>query len=196
MFFSYVLPYKCYQIKIVSCFPLYLISCLCFLVDNQPISYLILAIIYLHICVVLTVDSAVQVYPRRNLKELIPNVASLAVRLILNLLTCIYLLFTGLRRYFIAQGMKENIENQTKSQLPHSNAQDESILQAVKEDSIHPCWERLQNLEALVSELVKKPKKMPPEKDDILRESLSRIRSIEQDLQKTKKVSFLSFCSI
>ncbi|TXG63954.1 hypothetical protein EZV62_010948 [Acer yangbiense] len=83
-----------------------------------------------------------------------------------------------------------NFENQTNSQLPHSSSQEQSISQAVEEDSVHPCWERLQNLEALVTELISKPKKISPEKDNILLESLSRIKSIEQDLQRTKKALF------
>ncbi|KAK6141833.1 hypothetical protein DH2020_024424 [Rehmannia glutinosa] len=52
---------------------------------------------------------------------------------------------------------------------------------------LHPCSQKLQHLENVVTELLKKPAKIPPEKDGILLESMSRIRSIEHDLQKTKK---------
>lgn len=55
---------------------------------------------------------------------------------------------------------------------------------AIKE----PLWQRIQNLEAVVTEMANKPNTIPPEKEDILQESLSRIKCIEYDLQKTKKV--------
>ncbi|KAL5862121.1 hypothetical protein ACOSQ3_003406 [Xanthoceras sorbifolium] len=133
------------------------------------------------------IDSTITVTTRRPLKEFIPHITSLLIRFVLNLLTCIYLLLPALGRFFIVQRANENFENQTKSQLPHSSSQEQCISQAVEEDLVHPCWERLQHLESLVTELIKKPKTIPPEKDDILLESLSRIKSIEQDLQRTKK---------
>lgn len=55
-------------------------------------------------------------------------------------------------------------------------------------ESLHPCWLRLQNLESMVTVLFDKPTDIPQEKEDILRDSLDRIKCIEQDLQKTKKV--------
>ncbi|KAF9617381.1 hypothetical protein IFM89_036302 [Coptis chinensis] len=58
---------------------------------------------------------------------------------------------------------------------------------ATDEDFIHPCLERLQKLEALVIELTNKPVVIPPEKDIMLLESMNRIKSIEYDLQKTRK---------
>ncbi|KAL5998551.1 hypothetical protein ACLOJK_009494 [Asimina triloba] len=61
--------------------------------------------------------------------------------------------------------------------------------QSTEEDFILPYLERLQRLEALVTELSRKPVTMPPEKDSALRESMDRIKSIEYDLQKTKKNS-------
>lgn len=67
------------------------------------------------------------------------------------------------------------------------------MSQAIKED---PLWQRLQHLETLVNDLVNKPTKIPPEKDDMLRESLSRIKSIEYDLQKTKKVKYSSLINM
>ncbi|XP_057964857.1 phosphatidylinositol/phosphatidylcholine transfer protein SFH9 isoform X2 [Malania oleifera] len=57
----------------------------------------------------------------------------------------------------------------------------------IGKDLLHPCWQRLQNLEAMVADLSRKPTSIPPEKEDILLDSLSRIKSIEFDLRKTKK---------
>lgn len=57
-----------------------------------------------------------------------------------------------------------------------------------KDDILLPFVEKLKQLEALVTELSSKPSRLPEEKDVILAESLNRIRSMEYDLQKTKKV--------
>lgn len=57
------------------------------------------------------------------------------------------------------------------------------------EASFNPCLERLQRLEELIAELDKKPKKIPPEKDIMISESLNRIKTLEHDLQKTRYVS-------
>lgn len=74
--------------------------------------------------------------------------------------------------------------NQTTRE-PESKSPDEGL--------IHPCCEKLQHLEDLVSELTKRPARIPPEKDEILLESMNRIKSIEHDLQKTKKVAYDAF---
>ncbi|KAF9617376.1 hypothetical protein IFM89_036297, partial [Coptis chinensis] len=63
----------------------------------------------------------------------------------------------------------------------------QKLVKATGEDFIHPCLERLQKLEALVIELTNKPVVIPPEKDIMLLESMNRIKSIEYDLQKTRK---------
>ncbi|KAK1437369.1 hypothetical protein QVD17_03160 [Tagetes erecta] len=59
-----------------------------------------------------------------------------------------------------------------------------------KDDILLPFVEKLKHLEALVIELSSKPSRLPEEKDVILAESLNRIRSMEFDLQKTKKALF------
>lgn len=58
----------------------------------------------------------------------------------------------------------------------------------VEKDLLHPCEEKLKQLEAMVAELSTKPSRIPQEKDEMLVESMNRIRSMEYDLQKTKKV--------
>ncbi|XP_044491222.1 phosphatidylinositol/phosphatidylcholine transfer protein SFH9-like isoform X3 [Mangifera indica] len=94
---------------------------------------------------------------------------------------------TRLRKLFMVQHANIPLENQTKSQIAHSMSQEQNLPEAVEQDSFYPCCERLQRLEALVGDLLKKPKSIPPEKEDMLFESLNRIKSIEQDLQKTKR---------
>ena len=57
------------------------------------------------------------------------------------------------------------------------------------EDYIHPCVERLQNVEQILDKLKNRPAEIPREKDQMLLHSLERIKSVEFDLDKTKRVS-------
>lgn len=59
----------------------------------------------------------------------------------------------------------------------------------IAEINVLPYLERLQKLEELVSEINKKPTRIPQDKDNMILESLNRIQSIEHDLKKTKDVS-------
>ncbi|KAG0489304.1 hypothetical protein HPP92_008115 [Vanilla planifolia] len=70
--------------------------------------------------------------------------------------------------------------------LPTSVNNTDEPSSHVSEGGIHLCLERLQRLEGMVSDLNKKPSGIPPEKDHMIQESLNRIRSIENDLRKTK----------
>lgn len=90
--------------------------------------------------------------------------------------------------------MDENIEavleNQT-TQIGNSNSQEQDA-QLKNEELLHPCYQKLQHLENMVNELSKKPARIPSEKEDMIHESLSRIKSIEFDLQKTRKVRYVT----
>ncbi|VFQ58710.1 unnamed protein product [Cuscuta campestris] len=57
-----------------------------------------------------------------------------------------------------------------------------------EDDHLHPCIQRLERLEQLIEELHKKPAEMPLEKEHMLKQSLDRIKSVEFDLEKTKRV--------
>ncbi|XP_057486163.1 phosphatidylinositol/phosphatidylcholine transfer protein SFH13-like isoform X2 [Actinidia eriantha] len=57
-----------------------------------------------------------------------------------------------------------------------------------QEDRVVPCVQRLQRLEKLLEELNKKPSEIPLEKEQMLNQSLERIKSVELDLDKTKRV--------
>ncbi|XP_010928204.1 phosphatidylinositol/phosphatidylcholine transfer protein SFH13 isoform X2 [Elaeis guineensis] len=61
-------------------------------------------------------------------------------------------------------------------------------VEPVKEDHVSPCLERLQRLELMFNELSSKPAEIPQEKERALLDSWDRIKSIEFDLEKTKKV--------
>lgn len=134
--------------------------------------------------------------PRNPGKKFGHHVMSLVVHFVLKLLACIYFLVPGLGRFLEAQEARQQTENQSNPQMAGSGSLDSGILTEVEEDSLHPCWQRLQHLETLVTELYNKPTKIPPEKEDMLLESLNRIKSIEQDLQRTKKVRPLSTISL
>ncbi|CAM8976649.1 unnamed protein product [Rhodiola kirilowii] len=71
---------------------------------------------------------------------------------------------------------------QTPAQVADVTSQDQSSSQSSQE-----CWHRLQQLEEMVTELVKKPTQIPQEKDDMLVDSMNRIKCMEYDLQKTKR---------
>ncbi|CAA0383593.1 unnamed protein product [Arabidopsis thaliana] len=118
----------------------------------------------------------------RSLTTSLQKVASLLARFILQLLGSLCLMFRILGRL-----VNKQPENQLRPELSVSVSQ-----QQVPPPQVHPCWLRLQNLETMVTVLCDKPSSIPQEKEDILRDSLDRIKSIEQDLQKTKKALFLT----
>ncbi|KAL2475934.1 Phosphatidylinositol/phosphatidylcholine transfer protein SFH13 [Abeliophyllum distichum] len=61
--------------------------------------------------------------------------------------------------------------------------------EAVSEQNrILPCVQRLQRLESLLEEFNKKPPEIPLEKEQMIQQSLDRIKSVEFDLEKTKRV--------
>ncbi|KAK1295734.1 hypothetical protein QJS10_CPB15g01251 [Acorus calamus] len=71
--------------------------------------------------------------------------------------------------------------------LSEPNQDDHAKEQAVKEEQILPCLERLQRLEMILGELSTKPPEIPLEKAQMIHQSLDRIKAIEFDLEKTKK---------
>lgn len=104
-------------------------------------------------------------------------------------LACIYFILLGMSKYILKYIVKKDEEKHNSGSGLSLKNWTQQVPQAKEEDHLNPCWKRLKNLESLVTELVNKPTSIPPEKDDILLESLNRIKSIEYDLQKTKKVS-------
>lgn len=52
--------------------------------------------------------------------------------------------------------------------------------------------QRLNRLENLLEEINKKPAEIPAEKDQMLLQSMDRIKSVEVDLDKTKRVRCIS----
>lgn len=79
---------------------------------------------------------------------------------------------------------------QSQAQLSPSVAVNQPVLQQTAELNVKPCLERLDRLESVFNQLMNKPPEIPREKDRVLMESFDRIKCIEHDLDKTKKVSF------
>ncbi|KAK4782093.1 hypothetical protein SAY86_016195 [Trapa natans] len=120
----------------------------------------------------------------------VPPITSLIGYFLVKMLAVVYLFFNQIGKVFSVRHPPRELEWQSRSrtgddsgspQMTHSNSQLAEL------EALQPCWKRLEQLEILVTELGNKPKKIPPEKEDMLTESLSRIKSIEYDLQKTKK---------
>lgn len=62
-------------------------------------------------------------------------------------------------------------------------------------DHILQCMQRLERLEKTFGELSHKPAGIPLEKEHMLTNSLDRIKSVEFDLEKTKRVFLYAFTS-
>lgn len=85
---------------------------------------------------------------------------------------------------------QSNVEHNTDMNTPSGT---ETVTE---EDHIHPCVERLQKVEQILEELKNKPAQIPKEKDQMLLHSLERIKSVEFDLDKTKKVSHVNLLTL
>ncbi|XP_031744708.1 phosphatidylinositol/phosphatidylcholine transfer protein SFH9 isoform X2 [Cucumis sativus] len=123
------------------------------------------------------------VQPARQPKKLITQVMSTFIHFVFKFFACIYLLVPGFRRIF----MIRHTENQQREASSENHLEDSGTREESKESAVDPLWKRLLNLEVMVTELTNKPSKIPLEKEDMLHESLNRIKSIEYDLQKTKR---------
>lgn len=65
----------------------------------------------------------------------------------------------------------------------------ENVEVVNEHDQVLPCVQRLEKLEKLLEELKNKPAEIPLEKEQMLQQSMDRIKSVESDLENTKRVS-------
>ncbi|KAL5206941.1 hypothetical protein ABZP36_031376 [Zizania latifolia] len=79
---------------------------------------------------------------------------------------------------------------QLENVCPHTTTvpSNQADLQIIKEDRVNPCLERLERLESMFNQLSRKPPEIPQDKDRAILDSFDRIKCIEFDLEKTKKV--------
>lgn len=64
----------------------------------------------------------------------------------------------------------------------------ENVEVVNEQDRVLPCVQRLEKLEKLLEELKNKPAEIPLEKEQMLQQSMDRIKSVESDLENTKRV--------
>ncbi|CAI9107431.1 OLC1v1006781C1 [Oldenlandia corymbosa var. corymbosa] len=111
---------------------------------------------------------------------------SMLMDFLVELIMYIYMVVPFLSTLFKKNDVVNELENQQRTELADQRSQGQMNSEVKKED-LDPCWQRLQHLESVVAELLNKPKQIPAEKENVLLESMSRIKCIEHDLQKTKK---------
>lgn len=92
--------------------------------------------------------------------------------------------------FHIAYGQHEmRVNNPLPPAEPEPVSDDYPAVDTFSVDHISPIIERLQRLEGKVDELGSKPPEIPLEKERSLLESWDRIKCIESDLERTKKVN-------
>ncbi|KAG0457654.1 hypothetical protein HPP92_022811 [Vanilla planifolia] len=87
------------------------------------------------------------------------------------------------------QGSRVEAVHQSDTEESQAAEVNNDLLEDFKENhNVNPCLERIQRLEQIFSELKSKPNEIPVEKERMLMDSWDRIKSIEFDLEKTKRV--------
>ncbi|XP_031114282.1 phosphatidylinositol/phosphatidylcholine transfer protein SFH9-like [Ipomoea triloba] len=115
------------------------------------------------------------------------SILKLLVNILFRLLGWIYIFRHRIGGVYVKNNLNRTADNEQRSNAPDISPQEQNISSPKKVDLLHPCCERLQQLEKAVAELLNKPTEIPPEKDHMLLDSMNRIKSIEHDLQRTKK---------
>ncbi|KAG9149528.1 hypothetical protein Leryth_014301 [Lithospermum erythrorhizon] len=112
------------------------------------------------------------------------------LRMLIDLLFRLFVYIGLFLRHLCGIILKSEMNN-SSSNVPNQEdvqrSKDEHLLREQNGNLLRLCCEKLQLIEAAVTQLVNKPSQIPPEKDMVLLESMNRIRGIEYDLQKTKK---------
>ncbi|XP_042487047.1 phosphatidylinositol/phosphatidylcholine transfer protein SFH9-like isoform X2 [Macadamia integrifolia] len=132
-------------------------------------------------------DDSIDNVTERRPRNFISQLTTLVSQFLLRVLAALHIVHFGFGKIVTVNNAREQLKNQHRPESTNPSSEDQLASRAAREDVIRPCVQRLQCLEALVTELTNKPVKIPPEKDTILLESMNRIKSIEYDLQKTKK---------
>ncbi|KAF5728506.1 phosphatidylinositol/phosphatidylcholine transfer protein SFH13 [Tripterygium wilfordii] len=106
--------------------------------------------------------------------------------MLINLIFKLVAFFRGLRFEFRRRPNNVHPSNSVEHRI---NVDSPALGPANEEEKrVHPCIERLQTLEKAFEEVRNKPAGIPLEKDQMLKESLDRIKCVEYDLEKTKRV--------
>ncbi|KAI3832348.1 hypothetical protein MKW92_000793 [Papaver armeniacum] len=108
------------------------------------------------------------------------------VRLLMGFVAKLLTIFHVIRCGFGLRHL-ENVNHSNKPKPSPDNRPPAAAEVMKEEHPLLPCLQRLKRLETIYEELNTKPAKIPPEKDQILMDSLDRIKSVEFDLEKTKR---------
>ncbi|XP_066326467.1 phosphatidylinositol/phosphatidylcholine transfer protein SFH6-like [Miscanthus floridulus] len=106
------------------------------------------------------------------------NVVKLVVTALIKLFSFI--------RLFISRA-ERRLENVNRPAPPATPAAEKPKPRVVSDEEVCACLQRLDNLESLYNHLATKPPQIPEDKELILLSSFERIRSVEADLEKTKR---------
>ncbi|XP_066351056.1 phosphatidylinositol/phosphatidylcholine transfer protein SFH6-like isoform X2 [Miscanthus floridulus] len=106
------------------------------------------------------------------------NVVKLVVTALIKLFSFI--------RLFISRA-ERRLENVNRPAPPATPAAEKPKPRVVSDEEVCACLQRLDNLESLYNHLATKPPQIPEDKELILLRSFERIRSVEADLEKTKR---------
>ncbi|MED6169629.1 hypothetical protein PIB30_023028 [Stylosanthes scabra] len=106
----------------------------------------------------------------------------------LNVSRVLIYLLERLVAFFCGFGRIQNNVSPSTAMEPNTDNIPASGEAFSERDHILPCIQRLQRLENAVEEIRDKPASIPLEKDQMLKGSMDRIKSVEFDLEKTKRV--------
>lgn len=94
-------------------------------------------------------------------------------------------------RLFISRA-ERRLEIVHRSAPPVIQAAEKPRPRTVSDEEMCACLQRLDNLESLCNHLATKPPQIPEDKELVLLSSFERIKSVEADLERTKRVSSYS----
>jgi hypothetical protein len=92
-------------------------------------------------------------------------------------------------RLFLSRAAESRLEKVRRSAPPPPAAEKPKPPRAVSEEEVRACLQRLDSLESLCGHLATRPAQIPEDKERVLLSSFERIRSVEADLERTKRVS-------
>jgi hypothetical protein len=102
------------------------------------------------------------------------------------LVTALIKLFSFIRLFISGAERRLDTGHHSPPPVP---AGEEPQPPTVSDDEMRDCLHRLDNLESLCNHLTTKPPQIPEDKELMLLNSFERIKSIEADLERTKRVS-------
>ncbi|KAF8654493.1 hypothetical protein HU200_061683 [Digitaria exilis] len=107
------------------------------------------------------------------------NVVKIVVTALIKLFSFIRLFISGAERRL------ENVHHSAPQVIP---AAEKPRPQTVSDAEMHACLQRLDNLESMCNHLAMRPPQIPEDKELMLLSSFERIKSVEADLERTKRV--------